>query len=218
MKKIIILCMVLAIASVSCGGSKQLKNGNKDEVIKTEGVTSYLDTLKSENNLKITMKGNPVTIVGKELKVGDKIKEVPLTINTKLEDKNIFEEKVIKVIYTAPSLDTKVCSLQTKMLNSAASEFPNVKFYSVTMDTPFAQERFCTSNDIHGLQAVSDYKYHQFGLQNGFYMKEIGLLARALMILDENNIVKYIEYVPEQGQEANVDKALNFLKENILKK
>ena len=118
--------------------------------------------------------------------------------------KNIFEDKNIKVIYTAPSLDTKVCSLQTKQLNEAAKKYPNVKFYSVTVDTPFAQERFCTANEINGLKAVSDFKYHQFGIQNGFFVKEKGLLTRALMIVDENNVVKYIEYVPEEGKEADV--------------
>ena len=160
----------------------------------------------------------PITIVGKELKAGDKIKEVPLVVNTKLEEKNIFEDKNIKVIYTAPSLDTKVCSLQTKQLNEAAKTHTNVKFYSVTVDTPFAQERFCTANDINGLKAVSDFKYHQFGIQNGFFIKEKGLLTRALMIVDENNNVKYIEYVSEEGKEADVDKALKFLENKLLKK
>ena len=122
------------------------------------------------------------------------------------------------MIYTAPSLDTKVCSLQTKQLNEAAKKYPNVKFYSVTVDTPFAQERFCTANEINGLKAVSDFKYHQFGIQNGFFVKEKGLLTRVLTILDENNTVKYIEYVPEEGKEANIDKALKFLENNLIKK
>ena len=121
-------------------------------------------------------------------------------------------------MYTAPSLDTKVCSVQTKMLNTAAGEYPDIKFYSITMDTPFAQERFCTANDINGIKAVSDYKYHQFAIQNGLYIKELGLFTRALMIVDENNVVKYIEYVPEIEKEANVDKALEFLKTKMLNK
>lgn len=213
MKKILLIGMVMAIF-ISCGNKKNEKKigGNLVE------YTKYLDSLKVENNLKLTMGGEKVTVVGKSIKVGDKIKEVPLTINSKLEDKNIFEEKVVKVIYTAPSLDTKVCSIQTKILDATAKKYPNIKFYSVTMDTPFAQERFCLANDIDGLKAVSDYKYHQFGLQNGFYMKENGLLARALMILDENNKVKYIDYVKEQGNEADVDKMIKFLEGKIVKK
>ena len=214
MKKILLLGIIAAVLT-ACG------NKAKDETGKTgqnTEYTQYLDTLKADNNLKITMGKVPVTIVGKELKVGDKIKEVPLVVNTKLEEKNIFEDKNIKVIYTAPSLDTKVCSLQTKQLNEAAKKYTNVKFYSVTVDTPFAQERFCTANDINGLKAVSDFKYHQFGIQNGFFIKEKGLLTRALTIVDENNNVKYIEYVDEQGKEANVEKALKFLENNLLKK
>lgn len=216
MKKILLLGAI-AILAVACGNKAKTENENAKTGQNAE-YTQYLDSLKADNNLKITMGKVPVTIVGKELKVGDKIKEVPLVINSKLDEKNIFEDKNIKVIYTAPSLDTKVCSLQTKQLNEAAKKYPNVKFYSVTVDTPFAQERFCTANEINGLKAVSDFKYHQFGIQNGFFVKEKGLLTRALTILDENNNVKYIEYVPEEGKEANIDKALKFLENNLIKK
>lgn len=216
MKKILLLGAI-AILAVACGNKAKTENENAKTGQNAE-YTQYLDSLKTDNNLKITMGKVPVTIVGKELKVGDKIKEVPLVVNSKLDEKNIFEDKNIKVIYTAPSLDTKVCSLQTKQLNEAAKKYPNVKFYSVTVDTPFAQERFCTANEINGLKAVSDFKYHQFGIQNGFFVKEKGLLTRALTILDENNTVKYIEYVPEEGKEANIDKALKFLENNLMKK
>ena len=216
MKKILLLGAI-AILSVACGNKAKTENENAKTGQNAEYM-QYLDSLKADNNLKITMGKVPVTIVGKELKVGDKIKEVPLVINSKLDEKNIFEDKNIKVIYTAPSLDTKVCSLQTKQLNEAAKTYPNVKFYSVTVDTPFAQERFCTANEINGLKAVSDFKYHQFGIQNGFFIKEKGLLTRALMIADENNNVKYIEYVSEEGKEADVDKALKFLENKLLKK
>ncbi|WP_315345707.1 thiol peroxidase [Leptotrichia wadei] len=216
MKKMLLLGTI-AILAVACGNKAKTENENAKTGQNAE-YTQYLDSLKADNNLKITMGKVPVTIVGKELKVGDKIKEVPLVVNSKLDEKNIFEDKNIKVIYTAPSLDTKVCSLQTKQLNEAAKKYPNVKFYSVTVDTPFAQERFCTANEINGLKAVSDFKYHQFGIQNGFFVKEKGLLTRALTILDENNTVKYIEYVPEEGKEANIDKALKFLENNLIKK
>ncbi len=216
MKKILLLGAI-AILAVACGNKAKTENENAKTGQNAE-YTQYLDSLKADNNLKITMGKVPVTIVGKELKVGDKIKEVPLVVNSKLDEKNIFEDKNIKVIYTAPSLDTKVCSLQTKQLNEAAKKYPNVKFYSVTVDTPFAQERFCTANEINGLKAVSDFKYHQFGIQNGFFIKEKGLLTRALMIVDENNVVKYIEYVPEEGKEADVEKALKFLENNLMKK
>ena len=104
-------------------------------------------------------------------------------------------------------------NIQIKSIKSD-KDWLYVKFYSVTVDTPFAQERFCTANEINGLKAVSDFKYHQFGIQNGFFVKEKGLLTRALTILDENNTV----YVPEEGKEANIDKALKFLENNLIKK
>ena len=216
MKKVILLAAITVVLA-ACGNKPKIENETEKTGENAE-YTQYLDTLKADNNLKITMGKVPITIVGKELKVGDKIKEVPLVVNTKLEEKNIFEDKNIKVVYTAPSLDTKVCSLQTKQLNEAVKTHTNVKFYSITVDTPFAQERFCTANEINGLKAVSDFKYHQFGIQNGFFIKEKGLLTRALMILDENNTVKYIEYVSEEGKEADVEKALKFLENNLIKK
>ena len=187
------------------------------------GNISILTVMIEENKLIAGNVGRNKLKIFRENKIfeeldGDKIKEVPLVVNSKLDEKNIFEDKNIKVIYTAPSLDTKVCSLQTKQLNEAAKKYPNVKFYSVTVDTPFAQERFCTANEINGLKAVSDFKYHQFGIQNGFFVKEKGLLTRALTILDENNTVKYIEYVSEEGKEADVEKALKFLENNLIKK
>lgn len=208
MKKIILNSLIL-LAIISCGN----KIKSKTEEVKgiDKKYLEYVDSLKSENDLKIRMGEEPITIVGKKLKVGDKITQVPLVVNTKLEEKNIFDDKNIKVLYTAPSLDTKVCSIQTKILNDEAQKNPDIKFYSVTEDTPFAQARFCTENDINGIKAISDFKYHQFGLQNGLFIKEKGLLTRALIILDKDNTVKYIEYVQDEKNEADIDKALAFL-------
>ena len=209
MKKILLLG-VAAVVLAACGNKPKTQN-EMGQAGQNAEYAQYLDTLKADNNLKITMGKVPVTIVGKELKVGDKIREVPLVVNTKLEEKNIFDDKNIKVLYTAPSLDTKVCSIQTKILNDEAQKNPDIKFYSVTEDTPFAQARFCTENDINGIKAISDFKYHQFGLQNGLFIKEKGLLTRALIILDKDNTVKYIEYVQDEKNEADIDKALAFL-------
>lgn len=208
MRKIILNSLIL-LAIISCGN----KTKSKTEEVKgiDKKYLEYVDSLKSENDLKIRMGEEPVTIVGKKLKVGDKITQVPLVVNAKLEEKNIFDDKNIKVLYTAPSLDTKVCSIQTKILNDEAQKNPDIKFYSVTEDTPFAQSRFCTENDINGIKAISDFKYHQFGLQNGLFIKEKGLLTRALIILDKDNTVKYIEYVQDEKNEADIDKALAFL-------
>ena len=208
MRKIILNSLIL-LAIVSCGN----KTKSKTEEVKgiDKKYLEYVDSLKSENDLKIKMGEEPITIVGKKLKVGDKITQIPMVVNTKLEEKNIFDDKNIKVLYTAPSLDTKVCSIQTKILNDEAKKNPDIKFYSITEDTPFAQTRFCTENDINGIKAISDSKYHQFGLQNGLFIKEKGLLTRALIILDKDNTVKYIEYVKDEKNEADIDKALAFL-------
>ena len=217
----ILFFSLMSLLLIQCGNNKQEVKGNLENNKEETGnrqLDDYLNTLKPENDLQITMGGKPVTIVGKETKAGDTLKSVPLTVNPELEEKDILADKAIKVIYTAPSLDTKVCSIQTQMLNDAAAKHTDVKFYSVTVDTPFAQERFCKSNNINSLVPVSDYRYHQFGLQNGFLIKEYGLLTRALMIVDENNVVKYIEYVKEEAKEADITSAIKFLEEKMINK
>ena len=112
-----------------------------------------------------------------------------------------------------PSLDTSVCSLQTRKFNEDASKIKDVQIITISMDLPFAQGRFCGANGIENILVASDYKDRAFGEKYGFIMKENMLLARGIVIIDKNDKIRYVEYVPEVTNEVNFEKALEVAKE-----
>ena len=173
-------------------------------------------------NEKITVDGAEVTIINKRIKPGDKLADAELTAPVdkfnKMKKVKLSDDKGIKLIYTAPSLDTPVCSLQTKMLEEKAKEHTEVFFYSITDDLPFAMERFCSSNNITNLKTLSDFQNHEFSTKNGFLMEEYQLMTRAVIIVDENGIVKYVDYAKEVTDELELEKALEFLEKEMLKR
>lgn len=165
--------------------------------------------------MKITFAGNDVNLLGKEIKVSDKAPEFKATKN----DLSVFDSKENEgnvVVYSvAPSLDTSVCALQAKRFNQEASKLENVKIVTITEDLPFAQARFCSNEDIENTIMVSDYKDREFGEKYGFLMEENKLLARGVVIVDKEGIVRYVEYVPEVTNEVDFDKALEEVKKLI---
>lgn len=165
--------------------------------------------------MKITFAGNDVNLLGKEIKVSDKAPEFKATKN----DLSVFDSKEnegnIVVYSVAPSLDTSVCALQAKRFNQEASKLENVKIVTITEDLPFAQARFCSNEGIENTIMVSDYKDREFGEKYGFLMEENKLLARGVVIVDKEGIVRYVQYVPEVTNEVDFDKALEEVKKLI---
>lgn len=106
--------------------------------------------------------------------------------------------------------------MQTKQLEFAAKEFSDVTFIVISNDTPFALQRFCSANGIDNLKVFSDARTREFGKQNKLFLSEYSLLTRSIMIVDENNTIKYIEYANEVTSELDLMNALAFLK-NIKK-
>lgn len=163
--------------------------------------------------MDITFGGNKVTLAGKEIKVGDKAPEFKAVKN----DLSVFDSKENQnkiVIYSvAPSIDTPVCSLQTRTFNEeAASLRQDIAVVTITVDLPFAQGRFCANEGIDKTITVSDYNGHEFGQKYGFLMNENKLLARGIVVVDKDNVVKYVEYVSEVTDEVNFEKALEAAK------
>lgn len=161
---------------------------------------------------KITFKGNPLTLTGNEVKVGDKAPDFTVTSvdlnQVKLDD---FKDKV-KILTTFPSLDTPVCDLQVKEFNKrAASLADDVVVIGVSKDLPFAQKRFCDANSIENVVTVSDYKDNSFGNNYGLLIKELQLLARAIIIVDKSDIIQYIQIVSEVTDQPDYEDALNNL-------
>lgn len=160
---------------------------------------------------QITSGGNPVTLLGEEIKVGDKAPDF-IAVNTDMSPFKFSElDKKIKIISVVSSTDTRICEFQTIRFNEEATKHPDVVVLTISMDLPFAQKRFCASNDIENSIVVSDYKDHDFGMKYGFLVKETKLLARGIIVVDEQGIVRYVEYVSEIGSHPDYDKVLDFL-------
>jgi len=164
----------------------------------------------------ITFQGNPLTLSGNELKPGDKAPDFKV-LDVELKEVSLkdFSGK-IKVISVTPSLDTPVCDLQARMFNSEAVNLPaEVVVLNISMDLPFAISRFCTSTGIDRVKALSDHREASFGNAYGVLIKELRLLARAVFILDNADMVRYIEVVPEMTNQPDYEKALGELKKII---
>jgi thiol peroxidase len=163
----------------------------------------------------VTMGGDPVTLIGKEIKVGDKAPDFTALKN----DLSPYSLKDagdgVKIISVVPSLDTGVCELQTINFNETATELGNVTILTLSVDLPFAQGRFCSANSIDKVITLSDHKDLSFGMNYGFVIEELRLLSRGIVILDKHNMVKYVEYVKEVTDHPNYDKAIEEVKKII---
>lgn len=163
----------------------------------------------------ITMGGNSVTLVGKEIKVGDKAPDFTALKNdlSPYSLKDVGEG--VKIISVVPSLDTGVCELQTINFNETATELGDVTILTLSVDLPFAQGRFCSANSIDKVVTLSDHKDLSFGMNYGFVIEEFRLLSRGIVILDKDNIVRYVEYVKEVTDHPDYDKAMEEVKKLI---
>jgi thiol peroxidase len=164
----------------------------------------------------ITVKGNPVTLAGEDIKTGRKAQDFK-ALNTALEEVRLssFKNK-IKLIASVPSLDTPVCDLEIKRFNDEASKLSkDLVIIFISMDLPFAQKRFCQANDIKIVKTLSDHRDADFGRKFGVLIKELRLLARAIFILDKDNVIRYMQVVPELSSHPDYDAALLALK-NII--
>ncbi len=168
-----------------------------------------------ERKNMITFKGNPLTLTGNEVKIGDMAPDFTVVDNdlkpVKLSD---FRGKTV-VISSVPSLDTPVCEIQTKKFNQEAGS-TNAVILTISMDLPFAQKRFCGAHSISAVKVVSDYKDRDFANKFGLYIKELGLLSRAVIIIDKNGKIAYQEIVKEVTQEPNYKAALDTVKSAVV--
>lgn len=168
------------------------------------------------SNQGITFKGNPISVSGTELRVGDKIPDFTLT-GTDLQDIGLsaFSGKVL-VIACAPSLDTPVCSTQTKQFNEkAASLSGDIVVLTVSRDLPFAQKRWCGAEGVEGAVCASDYKHRSFGPQFGCVWEDAGLLCRAVFVVDKEGVIQHVEYAAEIAEEPDYHAALAKAKELV---
>lgn len=157
----------------------------------------------------VTMKGNPVTLLGQERKVGDVAVDFTAVDGdwrpVKLSE---FAGRTV-IISAVPSLDTGVCALQTKRFNEEAARLgPKIHVLTISEDLPFAQKRFCEAHKIGNVQVLSDTVDREFGKQYGLLIKGMSLLARAVLVIGPDGKIVYMQLVPEIGREPDYDKAL----------
>lgn len=160
----------------------------------------------SERKGVVTMKGNPLTLKGSEVKVGDAAPDfVVIDNNLNPVDFSAFRGKIC-IISSVPSLDTPVCDLETKMFNEEASRMDkDVAVLTISMDLPFAQKRWCAAEGVEEVQTLSDHRDASFGHAFGVLISELRLLARAVFLVDENGTIRYVQLVEEITNEPNYD-------------
>ena len=161
----------------------------------------------------VTFKGNPTPLSGSEIKVGVVAPEFTLVAND-LSEKHLSDYAgKIKIISIYPSIDTGVCATQNREFNKIAAGLgEDVVILSVSVDLPFAQTRFCAAEGIDKVVTLSDHRATDFGLKYGFVIDSLRLLARGVVVIDKNNVVQYVEYVPEVTTEPDYNAALAAVK------
>ena len=161
----------------------------------------------------ITMRGNPLTLIGNEVKVGDVAPDfVVLDNNLSPVKFSSFRGKTC-IISSVPSLDTPVCDMETKKFNEEAGRLgPDVAILTVSMDLPFAQKRWCAAAGVDKVQTLSDHRDASFGTSYGVLIKELRLLARAVFLVDRKGIIQYIQLVKEVSKEPDYEAVLNTLR------
>jgi thiol peroxidase len=190
---------ILAVATITAAGCDD-PNGDKEKPMQ-------------ERTGLVTMKGNPITLVGPEVKVGQPASDVELTANDLSTVKlSSFKGKVC-ILLAVPSLDTGVCDTETRRFNEAAAGLgDDVAVVAVSMDLPFAQARWCGAAGVKNVQTLSDYRDAAFGTSYGVLIKGLRLLARAVFVVDKEGVVRYTELVKEIASEPDYDAALTAAK------
>lgn len=157
--------------------------------------------------MKFTFGGNEVHLYGTQLKIGDTLPDFTLT-DTAFNDVESTELKGPKVILSFPSVDTSICSLELLTFNDQLESFPDMKVYGISMDLPFTQARWVKENAGDYISMMSDHKFRIFGEVTGTYVEELAILTRAVFVIDRDEKITYVEYLPEIGTEPDYARAM----------
>ena len=160
----------------------------------------------------VTLRGNPMTLVGAELKPGDKAPDFTLIGNDMKPVTLADTAGKVRILASVPSLDTPVCDAETRRFNEEAAHLPGVEILTVSMDLPMAQARWCGAAGVKTVRTLSDYRERSFGPAYGVLIQELKLEARAVFVLDKDNTIRYVEYVQEVAEHPNYAAALETAK------
>ena len=175
------------------------------------GVFSFVGVVGSGEIQTITLHGKPLTLIGKKSQMGKRLPTLRLPgLGMKMIDLQSFKGKVT-IMSVVPSLDTPTCDKQTHILSEENKGLDKIaNLVTVSRDLPFAQKRFAKNAKINNITFLSDYRDAEFGKRTGLLIKENRLLARAVFVLDQNGIVRYLEIVSELAKLPDMDKAMDF--------
>jgi len=163
------------------------------------------------------MRGNPLTLIGPELRPGVTAPDFKL-VDTALKNVTLADTgNNVRIISVVPSLDTPVCDAQTKRFNEEAAKLPGVDIITVSMDLPFAQKRWCGQFGVDNVKMLSDHRDGSFGANYGTLIKELRIESRAIFVLDRNNTLRHVEYVKEVADFPNYDAALSAVRNTMAK-
>ncbi|WP_026841258.1 thiol peroxidase [Citrifermentans bremense] len=163
---------------------------------------------------QVTFKGNPVTLVGSQVKVGDAAPDFTVVDNSMGAVSLANYQGMVKIVSAVPSLDTPVCDTETRRFNQEAAKLPgDVVVLTISADLPFAQKRWCGAAGIDKVVTLSDYRDRSFALAYGVLIDELKLLSRSIFVIDKQNVIRYIQHVPEVTQEPDYEAALRAARE-----
>ena len=148
-------------------------------------------------------------MLGPALKPGEKAPDFK-AVDDSLKDVNLAGTgDGIRIFSVVPSLDTPVCDAQTKRFNEEAGKLPDVKIYTISMDLPFAQKRWCGAYGVDHVKMVSDHRDGSFGKAYGTLIKDLRIMSRAIFVIDKNNVIRHVEYVKEVADHPDYEAALS---------
>lgn len=163
---------------------------------------------------QITMKGDPLTLLGEPVQVGQKVPDFKVLANDLSVVKSADLEGKVSIICSVPSLDTSVCDTETRKFNERAAKLgSDIAIWTISMDLPFAQKRWCGAAGVEVVKTLSDHRDASFGKVFGVLIKELRLLARAVFVLDKQGVIKYTQLVKEITEEPDYDAAIKAAKE-----
>lgn len=158
----------------------------------------------------VTFKGNTMQLTGNMPKVGDAAPDFQLVANDLSKVSLKDSAGKVRIISAVPSIDTSVCALETARFNHELDKLPDsVVGYTVSVDTPFAQKRWCGAEGVEKMKLLSDYRDHGFAKGYGVYLDDLALAARCVFIVDKNDKIAYVQLVPEVTHEPNYDEVLD---------
>jgi thiol peroxidase len=164
----------------------------------------------------ITMKGNPLTLLGREVKVGDPAPDFEVVDNDLNRVKFSSLRGKVSIICSVPSLDTHTCDLETRRFNQEAAGLGSgVQILTISMDLPFAQKRWCGAAGVERVKTLSDHREASFGLAYGVLIKELRLLARAVFVVDQGGRVQYVHLVKELANEPDYEAVLQAVRKLV---